>query len=185
MKGMRSGRRSGARVGRLVLVLLMIAGCGVAAHPLSARGVKWESQVPDDPSKTAWVVCPRGRAELPTGTMVVVRYRSCAVVVGSDVAPQLGRAPQMRLGRASDLRKTDAGVLLKALMRWEVLHLDVRHDEDPPDGAYDHPSHREAGCTVRGMPFDYDCPRASIPKLLAHEHVTDIVVWNRFWVRWK
>jgi len=164
------------------LGLALATGCGVAAHPLSTRGVRVESPVPEDASQTAFVLC---RRDAPPGATIVARYRGCALVAGADVEPELHRKGEMKLGAAKDLRKVDAGLLLKALVRWDTLHLVVRHDEDPPGDEYYHPSHREAGCTVRGMPFDYDCPRASIPKLLAHEHVVDIEVWNRFWVRWK
>lgn len=170
---------------RRIAALALGLGCGVAARPLKPGSVELESPLPNDASKTAWVLCPRGRDALPSGATVAARHRGCALVVTEGIEPELHRDPEMRLGRASDLHKVDAGLLLAALVRWDVLHLVVRHDEAPPDGEYHHPSHREAGCTVRGMPFDYDCPRASIPKLLAHEHVTSIEVWNRFWVRWK
>jgi hypothetical protein len=120
---------SGMRwIAALGLVHLTEVRCGVAAHPLSARGVRVESPVPTDGSNAAFVLCRRGREAMPAGT-IVARYRGCALVVSHGAEPELHREEESKLRAAKDLRKVDAGLLLKAWVRWHTLHLVVTHDD--------------------------------------------------------
>lgn len=175
---------------RLFGVLAFACGCGVAAKPLPRSGAQVMPGATDamTESATAWLTCFGGRyRSVPPGVVVVSAYRNCQIVVtdGSS-AFDAGIVPDLRLGPANHLRKVDPGALVKALVRFDRLHLVVRYvDEGEWSTLGSSDVHEQVACRERGLRLDLDCPRESVMLLLAHDQVAKVEVWNRFAVRWK
>lgn len=140
-----------------------------------------------DGSQNAWFVCGKPRYRNAAPATVVARSGNCKIVLAptlDDVETKHG--VPLALGRAEHLAKTDPAVLVKALARYDVLHVVIDRNQSAITAADDGDSLAEAmGCRCRGMPNDFDCRPHAIARLLADERIGSIELWNRFWVRWK
>ncbi len=175
------------RLSFLVLLSCSLLGCGIAAHPLSHRGIRVEPGAAEAlvPSRTAWLTCFGGKyREVPTGVIVVSGYRNCRIVVTeASSAVDAGIPGALRLGPADNLRKVDVGALAKGLVRHDTLHLIVTYTESDRDR--DVPIHEQVACHERGIGFDFDCPRESVMLVLGHDGIAEVEVWNRYSPRWR
>lgn len=170
----------------LISVFLSI-GCGVAARPLHPRGATVEAGAVTDGSQMAWFRCGKPRHRSAAPLTVVARYRGCSIVLAPtrDDAEARRDVP-LGLGRAEHLTKTDPAALVKALARYELLHVVVRRRQSAPDPAdVEEGVPAQRACRSRGMPNDFDCRPEAIAIMLADQDVEELELWNRFWVRWK
>lgn len=140
-----------------------------------------------DGSPDAWFVCGRPRYPWEPRLPVVARHHGCRIVLaasGDDADTKHDVA--LHLGRAKHLSKTDPAVLVKALARYDVLHLVVEGHHRPHDSSENYEYlPKPLGCRSRGIANDFDCRPEAIAPLLAEEGVASIELWNRFWIRWK
>ena len=160
-----------------LLALWVLAGCG---RPLEASRATVTTPPSEVGGKTAWLFC---RASLPQGAIEIARYHGCRIVALDE--PDAGSTGEP-LGPAEHLRKVDPAVLVKAMARYDELHVVARYTGDIPQ--YPDPSpriHEQVGCRSRGFEWDLDCPHAAIPALLAHPQVETVTPWNRPYVRWR
>lgn len=168
------------------LVALLSLACGVAAGPLSSRGATMDMGVATG-SRSAWFRCGPPRYRDAPISIEVARYGRCRIVLAATLDDvETKRGVPLLLGPAEHLGKSDPAVLVKALARYDVLHVVVRWRERPRDA-----SNTEArmgpgvACRSRGMPLDFDCRPEAIAALLADEDVEALELWNPHWVRWK
>lgn len=180
------------RAARFVFFALLATGCGALAGPLGSAGVTQQRGVAALPqSHTAWYVCFRGQyRELPNDVDVVARYQRCQIVLSEQSNhAEMRIVAHLRLGSAEHLRSVDPGLLLKAMVVMDPLHLVVEVGEGDQDRRDDgRRFHEDVGCESRstiGHQHDLDCPLAAVPLLLAHEDVESIKIYNRYWVRWR
>lgn len=170
----------------LTLLATLSLGCGVAAGPLSSRGATMDMGAVTG-SQSAWFRCGRARYPDATSLTEVARYGRCSIVLAAtrdDVETK--RGVPLWLGPVEQLGKTDPAVLVKALARYDVLHVVLRWNERPRDAS--NTEARMAGevaCRSRGMAHDFDCRPEAIAALLADEDFSAVELWNRHWVRWR